>query len=85
MKALSRGKKPDTLDRAVGSVFKDEIRYRGKTVKEVAEELYISHKTMYTWINGERRWALANAVELADYLGVNIGAVITTAKERMEE
>ena len=64
-----------TLDK-----YKDNIRYwiinANTTQDNIAEELGVSRKTIWNWVNGRTDIPLEKAIRLADVLGISFDDLI---------
>lgn len=65
---------------ATGKNIKEAIAKSGKSVYDIAEEMFIDPDNLYRWCKGKRMPTLENTAIIADLTGVTIDDLVVTRR-----
>lgn len=73
------------IDRAIGKAIKEMRKNRGLRMRELAAIGHVSHSYFGKIENYDRRLTFGEIEEVAEWIGVNSGDIISRAKEIVQQ
>lgn len=71
----------NSLDEKITANLRYEIRNCGKTIKEIAEHLGVTHSTISQYCSGNTQPTLANLSRLCSFIGASADEILEIKKD----